>query len=79
MSIPVYRNGAWIHYELPESGIALWSQSLKLQAASVYATARIQGHSPDTSSVLAECFVNKGLYGVTYNPMIEGHLEKLRS
>jgi hypothetical protein len=77
MSLPVYRNGAWIHYTLPETGIQLWSQSQKLKAASVYATARTQGHSKETSAILAECFVNKELYGVAYSPAIEKHLEQL--
>jgi hypothetical protein len=77
MSIPVYRKGSWIHYTLPDSGIALWSQSLKLQAASIYASAIVKGYSPDTSHILAESYVTKKIYGVQYNPTIERYLEKL--
>lgn len=76
MSIPVYRNGSWIHYTLPESGIALWSQSLKLQAASLYASAIGKGYSSEMSHVFAECFVQKQLYGVRYNPSLETCLEQ---
>lgn len=77
MSIPVYRKGTWIHYELPESGISLWSQRLKFQAASLYATALTKGFSKETSAILAELFVNKELYGVTYNQSLESALKSL--
>jgi hypothetical protein len=62
---------------MPESGIALWSQSLKFQAASLYATAITKGFSKETSTILAEVFVNKELYGVTYNQSLESALKSL--
>lgn len=70
-TIPVFRKGAWISYKVPEDGTALWSQSLKLKVASLYATAIAKGYSQETSTVLAECFANKELYGVKYNSQIE--------
>lgn len=76
--IPVFRKGIWIHYDVPQSGTALWSQSLKLKAASVYATARTKGYSNEKSVVLAECFVNKELYGVSYNSTIEQCLQEFQ-
>ena len=77
MVIPVFRKGQWIHYTPPSAGIQLWSQSLLLQVASVYATAISKGIDPGKSSVLAECYANKQLYGVDYNPQIEASLKSL--
>lgn len=74
--IPVFRKGQWIHYEVPETGTALWSQSLKLKVASVYATAITKGYSKETASVIAECFANKELYDVTYSSNIESSLKE---
>lgn len=75
--IPVFRKGSWIHYDVPESGTALWSQSVKLQVASVYATAITKGYSKEKSTVLAESFAHKALYGVTYNSTIEQCLQEM--
>lgn len=74
-TIPVFRKGVWISYAVPEDGTALWSQGLKLKVASIYATAISKGYSQETSTVLAECFANKELYGVKYNSQIETLLE----
>ena len=74
-SIPVFRKGVWISYSVPEDGTALWSQSLKFKVASIYATAISKGYSQETSSVLAESFANKELYGVNYNSQIETLLQ----
>lgn len=77
-TIPVYRKGSWISYEIPSEVRHIWSQGLKLQAASVYATALGQGHDPSLSSSLAECYVNKELYkGLCYDKKIEGMLKGL--
>lgn len=76
-TIPVFRKGQWIHYEVPETGTALWSQSVKLKTASLYATAISKGYSKDTSSALAECFANKELYGVIYSSNIESILKDM--
>jgi hypothetical protein len=75
--IPIFRKGVWIHYEVPEAGTALWSQSLKHQVASVYASCITKGYSKEKSTVLAECFANKEIYGVTYNTSIEQCLKEL--
>lgn len=77
MSIPVYRNGTWIQFDIPDTGTSIWTTSLKLQAASLYATAITKGHSKEKSLVLAECFANKQLYGVTYIKQIEQELQTL--
>jgi hypothetical protein len=74
MSIPVYRNGTWIHYEIPDTGTSIWSSNLKLKAASFYATAITKGFSKERSLVLTECCINKLLYGVTYSKQIEEEL-----
>lgn len=77
-TIPVFRKGSWISYEIPEEVRHIWSQGLKLQAASVYATAITQGHSPSLSSTLAEAYVNKELYqGLCYDTKLEGLLKSL--
>ena len=76
-TIPVYRKGAWITYTLPQDGTALWSQSLKLKVASLYATAISKGYTQETSTVLAECFANSELYGVKYNAQMEETLQGL--
>lgn len=76
-TIPVYRKGDWISYTVPEDGTALWSQSLKLKVASVYATLLSLGYAKETSTVLAECFANKELYGVKYSNQIEATLKGL--
>lgn len=76
--ISVYRKGSWISYEVPQEVRHIWSQGLKLQAASVYATAVTQGHSVAMSNTLAECYVNKELYqGLCYHKKIEGMLKGL--
>lgn len=75
--IPVFRKGKWIHVALPSTASS-WSQRQKLQAASLYATAVSNGLSPHHAGVLAECFVNKDLYGVVYTERIEEMLIKLR-
>jgi hypothetical protein len=74
-TIPVFRKGLWILYTVPEANQHTWSQSLKLQTASLYATAITRGYSQETSTIFAECFANKELYGVTYNTTIEKQLE----
>lgn len=76
MNIPVFRSGKWIVYEAP-TDIPLWSKSLKLQVASVYASFLSKGFSKEKSSVLAECYANKQLYGVTYSKEIETQLQSL--
>ena len=76
--IPVFRKCTWIHYDVPEAGTSLWSQSLKLKAASVYATAITKGYSKEKSIVLTECFVNKELYGVRYTPTLEQCLKEFQ-
>jgi hypothetical protein len=75
--IPVFRKGTWIHYDVPEADTSLWSQSLKLKAASVYATLISMGYSKETSTVVAECFANKELYGVKYSSQIETTLQRV--
>jgi hypothetical protein len=75
--IPVFRNGSWIQYELPRTGIELWSQGLKLQVASLYASCISKGYSKEKSSVLAESYANKQLYKVTYQKEIEDTLKDL--
>jgi hypothetical protein len=75
-TIPIYRKGAWVHYNVPGEGTAMWSQSIKLKVASLYATAISNGYSQETSTVLAECFANKELYGVRYTKDIETILQK---
>ncbi len=77
MTIPVFRKGQWIHYTPPATGLQLWSQALLLQVASVYATAVTKGISLEQSCVLAECYANKQLYGVTYMKTIEDKLQSL--
>jgi hypothetical protein len=74
---PVFRKGQWISYSVPEDGTALWSQSLKLKVASVYATLISNGYSQETSTVVAECFANKELYDVKYTSQIEATLRRL--
>jgi len=76
--ISVYRKGSWIQYEVPVEVRHIWSQGLKLQAASVYATALVQGHSPSLSCSLAEAWVNIELYqGLCYDKKMEGMLKGL--
>ena len=77
MSIPVFRNGTWIHYEIPETGTSIWTNSLKLKAASFYASAITKGFSKQKSLVLTECCINKLLYGVTYTKQIEQEIQSL--
>jgi hypothetical protein len=74
-TIPVFRKGVWISYTVPETNQSVWSQSLKLKTASLYATAMTHGHSKETSTIFAECFANKELYGVKYNSQIETTLQ----
>lgn len=76
-TIPVFRKGVWISYTVPETNRNFWSQSLKLKTASVYATAITCGHSQELSTIFAECFANKELYGVKYNSQIESALQEL--
>jgi len=74
--VPVFRNGSWSSYPVPKgSG---WTPQQTLRAASVYATALTKGHPPHLCSVLAECALNKELYGVTYGPTIEAHLKEFQ-
>ena len=74
--IPVFRKGTWISYKAPiDQG---WSPALTLRAASLYASAVTQGHSPQFASVLAECSITKDLYGVTYDSTIEKALQALQ-
>ncbi len=72
--VPVFRNGAWISYPVPKG--TGWTPQQTLRAASVYATALTKGHPPHTSAVLAECALNKDIYGVSYSPTIEAHLKE---
>ncbi len=77
-TIPVYRNQTWIQYTVPEDVRHIWSHKQKLQAASAFATARCQGHSPSQSASLAEMVVNKVLYdGLMYDKKTESLLKSL--
>ena len=78
MRIPVFRNGSWISYTVPTDVETLWSQSLQLQAASVYATAISKGLEPSQSAILAEIYVNKQLYAdIQYSLQLEDRLKSL--
>ena len=77
MSIPVYRNGTWIQYDVPVTGTSLWTKRIQLKAASFYASAVTKGFPKDRSLVLTECFINKELYGVVYTKEIENTLQSL--
>jgi hypothetical protein len=77
--IPIFRNGAWIHYTVPVDMERHWNSSMKRQAASLYATAVSKGISPSQSAMLAECSVNKQLYpGLQYNKSIEELLQQFQ-
>lgn len=74
--IPVFRKGVWIEYSVPSDVERHWNKAMKLQAASMYATAVSKGISPSQSAVLAECYVNKQMYpGVQYSKSIEDQLQ----
>jgi hypothetical protein len=75
--ISVYRNGIWIHYDVSETATSIWTESLKLRVASIYATAITKGISKQRSIVLAECYANKVLYGVTYSQQLEEDVKSL--
>jgi hypothetical protein len=75
--IPVFRNGMWIQYQLPKVGLEMWSNHLKLQVASLYASSIVKGNSKEKSSVLAECYANKQLYKVQYPKELEESLQEL--
>jgi hypothetical protein len=78
MRIPVFRNGSWISYTVPSDVENLWSKSLQLQAASVYATAISKGLEPSQSAILAEIYVNKQLYAdIQYPSQLEDRLKSL--
>ena len=80
MSIPVFRKGTWIHYQIPPQQDALWNTSHLLKAASFYALALSQGLSSEESAVIAECFVNKEVYPeLRYNSRIERKLQIIMS
>ena len=79
MEIPVFRKGTWVVYTVPSDMLTVWSKSLQLKVASVYATALEKGYNPDTSAILAECYANKELYnGIQYSKEIEFRLESFR-
>lgn len=77
MSISVFRQGAWIQYDVPETGTSIWTTTQTLRAASAYATALQKGFSKERSLILSECYINKQLYGVTYAKQIEEELQSL--
>lgn len=77
MSIPVYRNGTWITYEIPTTETSIWTKRIQLKAASFFASAITKGISKEQSIVLTECFMNKEIYGVTYNKEIEQTIQSL--
>lgn len=77
MELPVFLNGQWIRYKVPDD-TPLWSMCHKLQAASLYAAALQKGHSERMSNILAECFINKQLYkDLQYKQNIEDFLQEL--
>jgi hypothetical protein len=76
MEVPVFSNGAWIHYPVPPS--TSWPSSYQLKAASAYAKALRLGYKTNQSATLAECVVNKLIYpGLEYNQKIESDLLRL--
>ena len=77
MSIPVYRNGTWIQYDVPEGATSIWTKTQQLKAASFYASAVTKGFPKERSLVLTECFINKEMYGVTYSKEIEQSIQSL--
>jgi hypothetical protein len=77
--IPTFRKGSWIEYSVPQDVARHWNKVMKLQAASIYATAVSKGISPSQSAVLAECYVNKQMYpGLQYNKSIEDQLQSFQ-
>lgn len=73
-SIPVFRAGKWIFFNL-ENTDPLWTYASQLRAASAYATAVSKGYQHQEAMNLAEAFINKEVYrGIVYTPDIERKL-----
>lgn len=76
--IPVFRNGSWIEYTVPQPLDAMWSQKHIMRAASFYATAIHQGCSTKEAATLAELFINKEVYeGLGYDKRYESKLKQI--
>ena len=77
-SIPVFRHGQWITYNLPSPIDPFWNKTHCFEAASFYATALVQGYSPSESDALAQAFIMKKVYtGLGYPESIESKLKKI--
>lgn len=70
--IPVFRNGKWIHYPVPQPLDPMWSSGNLLQAASFYANALSRGYNHDESAEFAKAYVYKKIYsGLSYSGSLE--------
>ena len=78
MKIPVFRKGQWIEYEPPREVPGGWQKKHSFQAASVFATACSQGHSPKEAASLAEMVVFKQLFpGIQYDNTFERKIQTI--
>lgn len=78
MSIPVFREGKWIYYTVPEDATFSWNANQKFQAASFYATALTKNMSPSQSAILTECYINTLVYpGLQYNEILQKQIQTL--
>lgn len=72
ISIPVFKSGKWITYEL-RTPDPMWSNKHILMAASYYASIIDKYDKP---YLLTEAYINKIVYGLTYNDELESHLSR---
>jgi hypothetical protein len=78
MKIPIFRKGQWIEYEPPRELPSGWQPFHSYQAASLYATAHVLGHSPKASASLAEVYIFKQIFeGIVYDTKFESELESV--
>lgn len=75
-TIPVFREGKWIHFTVPLS--CTWSREQMFRAASAYVSALQKGFSEQESLNLSEIIINKELYpGIQYSENLEKKYKSL--
>lgn len=76
MEISVFRKGEWIVYTIPKELPSGWQSNHSYQAASLYASAKIQGYPPLVSASIAELYIFKQLFeGILYDAKFESLLQ----
>ena len=79
-TVPIFRNGKWYEYSLPDPIDPMWSTSHRFQAAAFYVNALSRDFTAKESASITIAYMNKEIYkGLQYNVSLEQMIKKIKS